>query len=378
MRYVTPWLAKDLKKKMVLLAGPRQAGKTTLARSLASGRGVYLNWDVRPDQKIIRASSWPKDADLVVLDELHKYPKWKNYLKGLADEFQNRPPLLITGSARLETFRHQGDALTGRYYSYRLHPIDVAESKLFLKHESAETRLSRLMETGGFPEAFLNPEDAERLRNDRFDLVVQEDLRDLSKINSLHGIKVLIELLRERVGGTLNYANLSEDLGVSAVTVKSWMQLLERLYVLFLVPPYSSGLARSLRREPKFYFYDCAAAVADEAGGARLENLVACALLKYCHFQRDVFGKNLELGYFRDREKREVDFVVTLNRRVLWCLEVKTSDDCLSLPLRYLHQRLRPKQSLQLVRHLSRPQEIEGIKISSLAEWLDQLFELKP
>jgi uncharacterized protein len=145
-----------------------------------------------------------------------------------------------------------------------------------------------------------------------------------------------------------------------------------------LVPPYSSGLARSLRREPKFYFYDCAAAVADEAGGARLENLAACALLKYCHFQRDVFGKNLELCYFRDREKREVDFLVTLNRRVLWCLEVKTSDDRLSLPLRYLHQRLRPKRSLQLVRHLSRPQEIEGIKISSLAEWLDQLFELKP
>ena len=137
MRYLTENLSKDLKRKMVLLSGPRQTGKTTLAKFLAREKGVYLNWDIRSNQRVIREVGWPKDASLVVLDELHKYLKWKNFLKGLADEFQNKPPLLVTGSAKLETFRHEGDALTGRYYAYRLHPIDVAEARLFLKDFSA-------------------------------------------------------------------------------------------------------------------------------------------------------------------------------------------------------------------------------------------------
>ena len=152
------------------------------------------------DRMIICDMSCNKKPDLIVLRELHKFPKWKNYLKGLADEFSNKPPILVTGSARLETFKNQGDALTGRYFHYRLHPIDVAEAKLFLPKVSSRSIVDRLMASGGFPEAFLNPENAERLRNDRFDVVIQEDLRDLSKTNSQRSIQLLIELLRERVG----------------------------------------------------------------------------------------------------------------------------------------------------------------------------------
>ncbi len=359
---------------MILLSGPRQTGKTTLAKSLTGEKGVYLNWDIRSDQRVIRNTGWPKDASLVVLDELHKYHKWKNFLKGLADEFQNKPPLLVTGSAKIETFRHEGDALTGRYFSYRLHPIDLAESRLFFETLSAEERLDRLIKTGGFPEAFLAPGEAERLRNDRFDLVVQEDLRDLSKTSSIRGIKLLIELLRERVGGQLSYSNLSQDLGVSPVTVKSWVELLQSLYVIFIVPPYHAGLARSLRKEPKFYFYDCASAYQSGDQGGILENVAACSLLKYCNFQRDVFGRQLELFYFRDREKREVDFVITLERKVQWCIEVKAGDDNLSRNLEYLHKRLKPARSFQLVKNLDKPKEIRGINIVSLAVWLDRLF----
>ncbi len=373
MRYLTDVLGRDLAKKMVLLSGPRQAGKTTLAQSLLGGRGEYLNWDIRRDQKIIRDMAWPKDVPLVVLDELHKYVNWKNFLKGVADAFHNRPALLVTGSARLETLRHEGDALTGRCYTYRLHPIDLAESKLFLGKGSPEKRLERLMMTGGFPEAFLNPNDAERLRNDRLDLVVQEDLRDLSRSNSVRGLKLLIELLRERVGGPLNCANLAQDLSVAPATVKAWVHLLEILYVVFLVPPYAAGLARSLRKEPKVYFYDAASVSSPNPEGAVLENLVACALLKYVQAARDAYGKRMDLFYFRDREKREVDFVVTLNRRPFWCIEVKTGDDRLSASLSYLHQRICPVASWQLVRDVTRSQEISGIKIVPLATWLDCL-----
>jgi uncharacterized protein len=162
MRYLATPLRNDLQKKMVLLAGPRQCGKTTLAKSLLNSRGEYLNWDITKDRKIIREIAWPKDASLVVLDELHKAPKWKNLLKGIVDEFGNKPPLLVTGSARLDAFRRTGDALTGRHYFYRLHPIDPAESKLFLPELTLDARINRLLSAGGFPEAYLNPKEAAR------------------------------------------------------------------------------------------------------------------------------------------------------------------------------------------------------------------------
>jgi hypothetical protein len=362
---------------MVLLAGPRQCGKTTLAKALLDEHGEYLSWDIVKDRKIIRTMAWPKDASLVVLDEFHKAPKWKNLLKGVADEFGNTPPVLVTGSARLDAFRHTGDALTGRHYFYRLHPVDIAESGRFLPTLPLATRTQRLLQSGGFPEALLHPGDAARLRNDRLELVTREDLRDLSRISSWRGASDLVELLRERVGKPVNYDNLARDLGISAPTVKNWIDLLEKLYVVFLLQPYSNRLARSIRKERRVYFFDCAAAY-DESGGSQLENLVACSLLKFTHFKKDTVGENWGLFYLRDKERREVDFVVTLNRKLHWLIEVKSSDDTLSPSLKYYAEKLRPQQSLQLVLHLNRAQEKSGIKIARLDRWLESLDSDRP
>ena len=357
---------------MVLLAGPRQCGKTTLAKSLLDQNGQYLNWDIVKDRKIIRELAWPKDASLVVLDELHKAAHWKNLLKGVADEFANKPPLLVTGSARLEALRRTGDALTGRHYFYRLHPIGVAESKRFIPDLDLAARGQRLLEAGGFPEAYLNPSDAGRLRNDRMDLVIREDLRDLSRISSWRGAADLVEVLRERVGKPVNYDNVAGNLGVSPPTAKNWVDLLEKLYVVFLVQPYSNRVSRSIRKERRVFFFDCSAAY-DETGGAQIENLAACSLLKYANFRKDAYGENWDVFYLRDKENREVDFVVTLNRRVHWLIEVKASDDEVGPSLRYYSAKLRPKESLQLVLNLHRPQEKSGIKVLPLLPWLDSL-----
>ena len=372
MRYLTARLGQDLAKKMVLLAGPRQCGKTTLAKSLLDARGEYFNWDIARDRKIIRELAWPKDASLVVLDELHKAPKWKNLLKGVVDEFGNKPPILVTGSARLDAFRRTGDALTGRHYFYRLHPIDVAESASFLPDLALDDRIARLLVTGGFPEAFLNPSDARRLRDDRLQLVTREDLLDLSRVSSWRGATDLVELLRERVGKPVNYDSLAKDLGISAPTVKNWIDLLEKLYVVFLLPPYSNRLSRSIRKERRVFFFDCAAAY-DETGGAQLENLVACALLKHVHFKKDTVGENWGLYYLRDKDQREVDFVLTLDRRVNTLIEVKKADEKIATGLKYYQERLRPLRAVQLVLNLDRAQEKSGIKVLPLGPWLSGL-----
>lgn len=373
MRYLTDYIKKDLEKKMVFLSGPRQTGKTTLSKELMSEHGFYLNWDIKGDQKIIRNVAWPKDALMVVLDEIHKYKQWKSFLKGIYDEFKNKPAILVTGSARLETFRKSGDAMTGRYFHYRLHPIDLSESKLFLNFP-AKQRLEHLLKTGGFPEALLNPHDAERLRNDRFDIVVEEDLFDLTQRSSVRGLQLLIELLRERVGSQISYANLSQDLSVSPPTVKNWIEILEKLYIVFRVMPFYKNLSRSIRKEPKLYFYDCAAAYEDKIQGARLENSVACSLLKYCNFMRDTQGLNFDLFYFRDRDNHEIDFVVTLNRQVHWLIEIKTSDDTLHPNIKYLYERTNPKEAFQLVLNIEREKEYSGIKVLNLCGWLDKLL----
>jgi predicted AAA+ superfamily ATPase len=237
---------------------------------------------------------------------------------------------------------------------------------------SPRNRLDRLLKTGGFPEAYLHPDDAERLKNTRFDIVLEEDFIDVSHTGSLRKLELLIELLRERVGSTLNYSNIAEDLSVSTPTVQSWVQILERLYIIFLVPPYSKSFSRSIRKEPKCFFYDSSAAYEDHEG-IRLENLVASTLLKYCHFNEDTTGIKHELRYFRDKEKREVDFIVLVNRKVHSCIEVKTSDDSLHQPLLYVHERIQPVESIQLVKNLDRNLEISGIKILDLALWLDTL-----
>lgn len=372
MRYLSDAVRRDLTRKMVLLAGPRQCGKTTFARALLDDRGQYLNWDIPADRRVIREVAWPKDASLVVLDELHKAPRWKNLLKGVADEFGNRPPVLVTGSARLDAFRRTGDALTGRHYLYRLHPVDVAESMTFLPEVPLVNRVERLLAVGGFPESLLHPQDAPRLLNDRLDLVVREDLLDLSRVSAWRGPRDLVELLRERVGKPVSYAGLAQDLGISAPTAKSWVELLEKLYIIFLLPAWSSRVARGIRKEKRVFFYDCAAAHETDTG-ARLENLVACSLLRFVQFRRDSAGENWDLHYLRDREKREVDFVVTLNRSVHWLIEVKSADDAVSPGLGYYGERLKPKQSIQLVHRLIRPLEKRGVRIEPLGPWLEKL-----
>lgn len=364
MRYLTDYITKDLQKKLVFLAGARQVGKSTLSRSLITDQSNYLNWDIQGDRQTIRNIAWPKESGLVVLDELHKFIKWKTFLKGIIDQYGNTPPLLVTGSARLETFRKGGDALTGRTYMYRLHPIDPLEASGRFNQEDPLSACQLLLKTGGFPEAFLNPTDANRLREERLQVVLREDLRDLSLVSELRAMELLVELLRERVGGAVNYSNLAADIGISPPTVKKWITLLERLYVIFIVYPFSRNIARSIRREPKVYFYDCSAAT--NGDGARFENLVGSCLLKWVHFFNDSKGSRYSLKYFKDKDKHEVDFVLCEGLTPIVLVEAKLSDSTMHPGLKYLHRVLPGTKGFQLVCDDIKTQQVGGTTTTSI------------
>jgi hypothetical protein len=367
-RYLENFIKKDLKEKIVILSGPRQVGKTTLSKQLIPSY-MYLNYDSTADRKIIKNEEWTRDVDLVIFDELHKMKNWKSWIKGIYDTEEIPPGLLVTGSARIETYRKGGDSLAGRFFSYRLHPLTVKEIFSFL-NESPKNALDKLIKFGGFPEPYLknNETFAKRWRRTHIDTIIREDLLDLEKVRDIKSIEILIDLLRERVGSSTSYSSLATDLQVSVHTVKHWLQILENLYVIFPVRPYHKNIARSILKEPKYYLYDVGAVIGDF--GAKLENVVALALLRDLHLLEDTTGSKVALHYIKDKEKNEVDFLIIIDNKPSLLIEVKVSDDTFSKSLYRFHQFLKDAEPIQLVNNLTRKKSTQRMKMLPVHEFL--------
>ncbi len=348
MRYLESFILKDLSRKMVLVAGPRQCGKTTMVKNLlrSQGSGVYLNWDYSDDQKTILKHLWSESDKLIIFDELHKYPKWKNLLKGYYDHYKEKHHFLVTGSARLDVYKRGGDSMLGRYHYYRLHPFTLDELPPKISSQDA---FNRLMSVGGFPEPFLefDEREARRWREERYDRIIRDDIRDLENIKDVQNMALLLRLLRERVGGTIVVSNLAQDLKISPITVAKWIDIFEKMYLVFKVGAYSKNLPRALQKPFKVYFFDNADVIGDK--GAVFENLCANHLLKRCHFWQDHTGEQWELKFLRDKEGHEVDFVLLKDGKIEELIEAKFSDSTISSGLKYFTQRLETKRSVQIV-----------------------------
>lgn len=366
-------ILKDLDTKLILLSGPRQSGKTTLGQKLFSESTVYLNFDHSGDRELIRKRAWSRNAELVVFDELHKMKNWKSWIKGIYDSEKRPPRLLVTGSARMDIYKRGGDSLAGRHFSFRLHPISIAEAVHSGLPSSAEDIQATLLRVGGFPEPFLNGTDefAKRWRRSHIDRILREDLLDLEKVRELKSIEILVDLLAERVGSSVSYSSLARDLEVSPKTVKHWVEILERLYVVFVVTPYSKNIARAILKEPKIYFYDTGRIKHD--AGARFENMIACHLLKRNHFLEDTRGDTRLLHYVRDQQGREADFLTWVDQKPEFLIEAKVSNFNLSSHLAYFSEKIRDARPLQLVQSLEKPAQIGRIEILRSASWLASL-----
>jgi len=366
-RYLLEPIKKDLLKKMVMVAGPRQVGKTTFALEVAGDKKGYLNWDVPEHRERILRRNLPI-ASMWVFDELHKYRSWRGYLKGLYDVKKERQKILVTGSARLDYYRFGGDSLQGRYFFWRLHPLSVAELKI-----SSQKDFMELLKLGGFPEPFFSSSEIESKRWSREyrTRLIHDDLLSLEQIKDVGNLELLMLRLPELVGSPLSINGLREDLQVNHKTVEHWVEILERLYAIFRIAPFGSPKIRAVKKEQKCYHYDWTLI---KDNGPRFENCVALHLLKWVHFQQDSLGRDLELRYFRDVEGREIDFVIVEDKKPIHAIECKWKEADLNPALLYFKKRFPECDAIQISAMAKEPyQTPEGVRMTSAVDFLKTL-----
>ncbi len=358
-------------EKMIFIYGPRQIGKTTLSFQISgpSKNTAYFNWDDIDFKRIW--TKRPKDIlakepRSLILDEIHKAKKWKSTLKGIWDTLDSYVQIIVTGSAKLNVLRKAGDSLMGRYWGFLLHPFSVGELtsdkiidpaklvKAILNtdyNEAANKETFKdMLEYGGFPEPFLKSSKSFLIRwqRGRLEKLIREDLRDLSRLPELSQVEMLCAIMPEKVGSPFSISSLREDMEVSFPTLKRWLNYLEMVYFHYNIKPYTKNVKRSIKKEGKIYLWDWSPL---KSPGAKLENIIAAHLYKAVNIWNDFGMGNFELKLIRDKEKREVNFII-INEKKPWLLiEVKSEDRSISKNLIHFHNSLKPKLSLQLTTH---------------------------
>jgi hypothetical protein len=354
----------EKERQMLFLSGPRQVGKTTLCRAMSP---VYLNWDISRDRELILSGEEAvaakagadvarQDKAVLVLDEIHRFPGWKRFLKGLFDGWEDRLKIIVTGSARLDVYKRGGDSLMGRYFPHRMHPLSVGEllrpvcpeAVLSPPRELGQAEWDALWTLGGFPEPFARGEASflARWRRLRFEQLVREDIRKETAVRELDQIEALARILSARSGEQLTWASLGKEVQASEVTARAWVAVLQSFFFGFLVKPWSRNVASAIRKTPKWYLRDWSG-IADP--GKRAETMLACHLLKAVHMWTDLGLGEFDLFYVRTRYGREVDFLVSKDGEPWFLAECKNADTSIAPAMKSLRKEIGVPHAFQVV-----------------------------
>lgn len=370
-RYLKNLVKDDLKSKMAFIGGPRQVGKTTFALTFLSEpfekHPAYLNWDDISDKAGLLKGELPAGQKTIILDEIHKFSRWRNLVKGFYDKNRSEISFIITGSARLDYYQKGGDSLQGRYHYYRLHPFSMAE----INPAPTMNDFHLLFKFGGFPEPCLRGEQIfwRRWQRERLHRVIYDDIRDLENIKEISLLELLAEELPNRVGSPLSIKNLKELLQVAHETVERWVKIFERMYFCFRIPPYGARNIRAVKKEQKLYLWDWSS-VPEE--GPRFENFIASHLLKYCHFIEDSEGYRMDLRFLRDTDKRETDFVVLKEGKPLFAVECKSGEKNINPSLLYFMERIHIPKFYQ-VHTGKKDYEKKGVRVLPVHRFVKEL-----
>jgi len=387
-------------KQMIFIAGPRQAGKTTLTRMLAEGftNSLYFNWDILDEKrKLVENPSFYEEVTrnddsvpLIIFDELHKYTAWKNYLKGVYDRDKDNFKFIVSGSGRLDVYQKGGDSLAGRYLLFYLWPFTLAELAgrrldfaSFIKapltlhpvSDDPETIWKRLAAFSGFPDPYLAAdENYHRIwANNYRKQLLREDLRDLTSLRNIDNVEILFSLVPSRVGSPVSMASLARDIQVSFDSIKKWLLLFERFFLAFSISPWTRKLSRAISKERKIYLYDYA--VIDEPA-ARFENMVALELWRAVTNWNDLGLGDFSLHFIRNREKEEVDFLIADKKSPVLIIEAKLMDDAPAKPLKKF-QKVLNIPAVQLVNKAGISKIVSNgenkILVISAPQWLSLL-----
>lgn len=359
-------------RQMIFVMGPRQSGKTTVAQNIITqSKGArYLSWDNTDNRDLIlqgtnaiaeyaQLSMLQNTKPIVCFDEIHKYTHWRDMLKGFYDSYPDKAKIMVTGSAKLDAFSRGGDSLMGRYFPIRFHPLSVAE----LAHKRFPTEANiiqppkkidddtfqALWKFGGYPDPFLKQSTTyhRRWQKLRLQQLIQEEVRDLTRIQDLGRLELLAEYMKQNASRQVTFSNLSKQLRVTDKTVREWLSVLKSLYFCFSIRPYSKNIVRSLLKEPKYYLWDWSLCIDD---GSRAENFVALALLKAVNYWNDMGFSDYELCYLRDKDRHEVDFIIIKDNKPWLLVEVKlTNNKSISRHLHYFQNQLKADYALQVV-----------------------------
>lgn len=388
-RYLTSTICQDALKdgKMAFISGPRQVGKTILGKQLLKDKNNYFSWDQTEFRK-----TWAKSPEKILkkigkgpilFDEIHKDRKWKSKIKGIYDTYSDELDIVVTGSSKLDVYRKGSDSLLGRYIPYHLHPFSVSEDHFppkpnnILKEFKVSYKWEDLMALGGYPEPLLsgNEKKAQRWSRLRLDRLAYEDTRDIKVLSDLNAFRVLLDLIPEKVGSLFSFNSLKEDVGVAYATVREWVLLSEMLYYGFFVRPYSKSFKRSIKAGPKFYLYDILQIPKFE-NSKRLENLAALHLIKTCHFWTDTGEGLFELFFIRDKEKKEVDFLIIKDKKPWILIESKSKSKNLSPNLLYYSEKLKTPLNFQLIddKRYDKKHRIQNIRVMGYEKFFSGLI----